>query len=140
MDTIDSSKEISVAVVEDHDRVRAAVCDILDAAEGVHVVGEAGDGARAVELVAQAHPDVLVLDIDLETISGEIAVGPLLRQFPETRVLVLTSYDDSEYVRGFVDQGAAGCLLKEDVPAWLVEAVRTVQETGDKWISPRLAE
>lgn len=139
MNTTECSKEISVAVVEDHDRVRATVCNIVEAADGMHVVGQAIDGAHAVELAERAHPDVLVLDIDPETFSGEISVGALLRHLPRTHVLVLTSYDDAEYMRGFVERGAAGCLLKEDVHASLVDAVRAVQRPGHRWVTPRLA-
>ncbi len=140
MDTSKSENEIKVLIVEDHDRVRAAVRSILEAAKDIQVVGEAADGARAIQLTRQAHPDVLVLDMDLAVVSGEIAVGPLLHNFPDTLVIVLTSYDDAEFARGFLDQGAVGCLLKEDVPASLVDAVRSVEQyPGSVWVSPRLS-
>ncbi len=131
-------REISVLIVEDHNKVRAAVRAILEAADGIHVVGEAGTGAQAVTLTEQQHPDVLVLDLDLEVVSGEIEVSVLMHQFPGTRVLVLTSFDDPEYCLGFVENGAAGCMLKEDVPGSLVQAVQAVQNGPGPWISPRL--
>ncbi len=101
-------------------------------------MGEAGTGAQAVELTERKNPDVLVLDLDLEVVSGEIEVGTLMHQFPHTRVLVLTSYDDTEYAKGFVENGAAGCMLKDEVPGLLVQAVRTVQGRPGAYISPRL--
>ena len=133
----ESVKEITVVIVEDHDKVRAAVRAILEAASDIEVVGEAAEGAQAVALTEQVHPDVLLLDLDVAVISGEIALGPLLHRFPKTRVLVLTSYDDVEFARGFLDRGAAGCLLKEDVPDSLVEGVHEVQE-HEGWVSPHL--
>ncbi len=140
MDASKSENEITVVIVEDHDKVRAAVRSILEAADDIQVVGEAADGTRAIQLTSQAHPDVLVLDMDLAVVSGEIAVGPLLHNFPDTLVIVLTSYDDADFARGFLERGAAGCLLKEDVPASLVQAVRSVeQHPGSTWVSPRLA-
>ncbi len=140
MDASKSENEIRVLIVEDHDKVRAAVRSILEAAADIQVVGEAADGTGAIQLAQQAHPDVLVLDMDLAVVSGEIAVGVLLHNFPDTHVLVLTSYDDAEFARGFLDRGAAGCLLKEDVPASLVQAVRSVeQHPGSTWVSPRLS-
>ncbi len=134
----EDESQISVLIVEDHDKVRAAVRAILEAADGIYVVGEAGTGAQAVALTEQQHPDVLVLDLDLEVVSGEIEVGVLMHQFPRTRVLVLTSFDDTEYAMGFVENGAAGCMLKEDVPGSLVHAVHAVQEGPGAYISPRL--
>jgi DNA-binding NarL/FixJ family response regulator len=125
--------------VEDHDKVRAAVRAILEAAKGIEVVGEAAGGSQAITLTEQIHPDVLLLDLDVAVVSGEIAVGPLLRKFPKTHVLVLTSYNDLEFARGFLDRGAAGCLLKEDVPESLVDGVHAVQEhEHEGWVSPHL--
>jgi DNA-binding NarL/FixJ family response regulator len=139
MATYNLGRDISVLIVEDHDGVRAAVRAILEAAGDIQVVGEAAEGSQAIALANQQHPDVLVLDLDLEVISGEIAVGRVLQQFPRTRVVMLTSYDDAEYCKGLLGEGAAGCVLKEDVPSSLVEAIHAVQEEPDHaWISPRL--
>ena len=139
MESSISQEKITVLIVEDHDGVRAALRDILQAARDIDVVGEAGAGEQVAALAEQEHPDVLLLDLDLAVISGEITVHAVLSQFPQTRVLILTSYDDTEFVKGFVHEGAAGCLLKEDVPDSLVRAVRTVQhERSTTWISPRL--
>ena len=141
MGSSDSNREITVLIVEDHDGVRAAVRAILEAADDIQVVGDAAEGTQAIQLAEQQHPDVLLLDLDLLVVSGESTVEAVLKNFPHTRVLVLTSYDDMEYARGLVNEGAAGCLLKEDVPDSLVGAVRTVEHERDSvWISPRLLE
>src|SRR5512138_756877 len=103
----DDDTEIRVLLIEDHEKVRAAVRAILESADGIQVVGEAAEGQEAVTLAAEQHPDVAVL-------GGDAAVSLVLGKLPDTRVLLMTSFDDVEYARGFVDQGAAGCVLKDD--------------------------
>lgn len=135
----DDDTEIRVLLIEDHEKVRAAVRAILESADGIQVVGEAAEGQEAVTLAAQEHPDVLVLDLDVAVLGGDAAVSSVLSKLPDTRVLLMTSFDDVEFARGFVDQGAAGCVLKDDVPEALAQAVRAVQHDPDRvWISPRL--
>lgn len=139
MKSHERNSEITVLLIEDHDKVRAAVRAILESAEDIHVVAEAAEGAQAIALAEQEHPDVLLVDSDVAVMSGEMAVGPVLEKLPAARLLIMTSYDDVEYAQGLVEEGAAGCLLKDDVPGWLVEAVHSVLEERDKaWISPGL--
>ena len=136
---IDDGTEIRVLLIEDHDKVRAAVRAILESADGIQVVGDAAEGQQAAELAGREHPDVLVLDLDVAMLNGDMTVGSMLSEFPDMHVLLMSSYDDIEYARGFVDQGAAGCVLKDDVPEALAQAVRAVQHDPDRvWISPRL--
>ncbi len=136
---METSSSITVLIIEDHEKVRAAMRAILEAADGIDVVGEAAEALRALELAEHQQADVLLLDFDLVAVTEEIDVGAFLGRFPRTRVIILTSYDDTGYARGCLEQGAAGCMLKEDVPGHLVQAVRTVQlDRHATWVSARL--
>jgi DNA-binding NarL/FixJ family response regulator len=132
-------KEIRVLIVEDHDKVRAGIRAILNLGGDINIVGEAADGARAIDLANQEGPDVILLDLELPVLKGETVMSRVLAKNPDMRVLILTSYDDPEYAMGMLAEGAAGYLLKEEAPQLLLKAVRSLHSEPDKtWISPRL--
>ncbi len=85
------SKEIRVLIVEDHDKVRAGIRAILNSGGDINIVGEAADGARAIDLADQEEPDVILLDLELPVLSGETVMSRVLARNPDMRVLILTS-------------------------------------------------
>jgi len=101
-----------VVVVDDHELLRAGTRRILDDATGFKVVGEAGDGADALRVIADTTPDVVLVDIRLPNGNGIDLARQVVRDFPTISVLILSAYDDENYVRAALAAGVAGYLLK----------------------------
>jgi DNA-binding NarL/FixJ family response regulator len=125
-----------VLVVDDQELVRAGFRLILERA-GIEVVGEAGDGAQALELGRRLAVTVVLMDIRMPRMDGIEATRLLLRERPQVRVLALTTFDLDEYVYAAVRAGASGFLLKDVPPDDLVHAVRVV-ERGEAMLAPAL--
>ncbi|MEA2362033.1 MAG: hypothetical protein QOD71_1178 [Thermoleophilaceae bacterium] len=127
---------VSVLVADDQELVRTGLRTILDAQQDIEVVGEAGDGAEAVDAVRRLRPDVVVMDVRMPTMDGLAATRRIVSESSEPpRVLVLTTFDLDEYVYEALRAGASGFLLKGAPTAQVIEAVRVVA-TGDALISP----
>jgi two-component system response regulator NreC len=128
---------IRAIVVDDHAVVRSGLRLLLDAEDDIDVVAEAGD-ARAAVFEARAHkPDVILLDVVMPGRSGIEAIPDLLKESPESRILVLSMQDDAAYVREAFAAGASGYVLKEAVDAEVVSAVREVAG-GQRYVHPVL--
>jgi RNA polymerase sigma factor (sigma-70 family) len=117
---------IRVLVVDDHAIVRQGIRQVLDDAAGFAVVGEAGDGTAALAAAALHLPDVVVLDVSLPGDTGLEVARRLKQARPATRILMLSVYDNTEYVLEAVRAGADGYLLKDSSPADLRDAIRAV--------------
>jgi DNA-binding NarL/FixJ family response regulator len=117
---------IRVVVVDDHALHRDGTRQILEAHPDLQVVGEADSGEVALALVNQLRPDVVLLDIRLPGINGIEVTRRLTRDHPDVRVLMVSAYDEDEYVRGSLEAGAAGYLRKTAPGRELVQAVRAV--------------
>lgn len=128
---------LRVAICDDHAVVRSGLRRILEAEQGIEVVGEAASVAEAVILAAELEPDIFVMDVGLPDGSGVEATAKLLRVSPNIRVLVLTVHDDVAYLRQAFDAGAAGYLVKEAADVELVLAVRQVA-AGQRYVYPTL--
>ena len=126
---------IRVGIADDQDLVRAGFETILAASSDLEVVGTAGDGIEAVELAGTARPDVLLLDIRMPRLDGLAALPRIMAASPDTRVLVLTTFDLDEYVYEALRGGASGFLLKDVRRDQLVDAVRVVAR-GDALLHP----
>lgn len=122
---------IKVVVVDDQALVRAGFSMVLNHQDDIEVVGEAGDGAAAVEMVADVRPDVVLMDIRMPLVDGLEATSRILQtaDWP-VRVLILSTFDPDEYVYKALRAGASGFVLKDIPPADLVAGVRTVHEGG----------
>ncbi|MGW5051950.1 response regulator [Actinokineospora sp. NPDC004072] len=125
---------IRVLVADDHAAIRAGLCLILDGAEGIEVVAEAGDGAAAVRKARALRPDLVLMDVRMPDVDGIEATRRLVGD-GICPVLVLTTFDMDEYVYGALRAGAAGFLLKSVDSARLIESVRLVA-AGDGVIEP----
>jgi len=112
-----------VVVVDDHELLRTGTRRILEDAAGFSVVGEAGDGEGALEVIADTKPDVVLVDIRLPGINGIDLARRLASDFPTTTVLILSAYDDENYVRAALAAGVAGYLLKTMPSDELVRAI-----------------
>jgi len=130
--------EITVMLVEDHLLVRQGTRDLLDKEPDLRVVAEAGDGIEAVQLAQEHQPDVILMDISLPRMNGLEATRRIKGICPTTAVLVLTAYDDEEYVIAFLKVGAAGYLMKDVSVQDLVVAVRAVH-AGETVLHPAVA-
>jgi DNA-binding NarL/FixJ family response regulator len=128
---------IRVLLVDDQAVIRAGLRTMLEHEPDLTIVGEAGNGAQAVEVVAASRPDVVLMDVRMPDVDGIEATRRILASGAATlpAVLVLTTFDDDEYVFGALQAGAAGFLLKDAGPDALVAAVRTVA-TGDALVDP----
>jgi DNA-binding NarL/FixJ family response regulator len=126
---------IRVIVVDDQALVRSGFRMILDAQPDVEVVGEAENGRDAVELAAVSSADVILMDIRMPELDGIEATARILEAQPETKILILTTFDLDEYVTRALRAGASGFLLKDVRPAQLVEAIRVIA-SGDALLAP----
>ena len=128
---------IRVLIADDQALVRAGFAALVDASDGMTVVGEAGDGAQAVQLATQLRPDVVLMDVRMPVEDGLSATRRITAALPEVRVVVLTTFSLDEYVFDALRAGASGFLLKDTEPAELVRAVRVVHD-GDALLSPSI--
>jgi DNA-binding NarL/FixJ family response regulator len=126
---------IRVAIADDQALVRGGFRSILDGQPDIEVVGEAGDGAEAVEAAERLAPDVILMDVRMPGTDGLEATRRIAARGLATRVLVLTTFDVDEYVYEAMKAGASGFLLKTAPPRQLAEAVRTVA-AGDEILAP----
>jgi two-component system, NarL family, response regulator NreC len=123
--------------VDDHAVVRTGLRLLLDAAEGIETVGEAGTAREAVFEVRARKPDVVLLDVGLPDRSGIEAAPDVLKEAPDAKVLILSMEDDPNYVRQAFAAGASGYILKEAADTELITALRRVAE-GERYVHPAL--
>lgn len=129
--------KIRVLLADDHPIVRTGIRTMLQSATDIEVVAEAKSGAEALTLVEQLAPDVVLLDMEMPGMSGvEVAKKLKLINSP-VRVLALSAYDDTQYVRSLLASGAAGYLTKEEAPEMIIDAVRGVARGEEGWLSRR---
>ena len=130
-------QKITVLLAEDHTLVRKGFRALLEAEPDLAIVGEAETGRQAVQLARQLRPDVVLMDIAMPLLNGLEATRQIIREVPSSKVLVLSSYSDDEYVHQLTEAGASGYLLKGAVVTDLVKAIREVRN-GRAFFSPAI--
>jgi DNA-binding NarL/FixJ family response regulator len=128
---------IRVLLAEDHETVREGLRLLVNAQPDMQVVGEAGDGQRAVEYADALNPDVIVLDLSLPGMSGVAAARALKRSGQRRAIVVLTRHEDDAFVQALLDAGASAYVLKQSASQELVRAVRAAA-SGDRYLDPAL--
>ena len=126
---------VRVLLVDDDDLMRAGLTAVLSSDETIDVVGEAPDGRAAVERAIELRPDVVLMDVRMPGLDGIAATRELLSVSPDVRVVVLTTFEQDDYIFGALSAGASGFLLKRTRPEELIAAIHTVA-AGDSLLSP----
>jgi len=127
--------KIKVLVVDDHAMFRQGIRALLERCEDVEIVGEATEGMEAIEKVLQLAPQVVLMDIAMPVMGGLEATRRIQKESPNTKVLVLTQYEDSEYILSLLRAGAKGYISKTAIASELISAIRTVHQ-GESYLYP----
>jgi len=136
---MNAGKPIRVMIIDDHRMMRDALRALMEQAGGIELVGEAGDALSGIDTASRTNPDVILVDVGLKGIGGIEAAHRLRKAVPASRVLILSQYDDEEYVvEALGEGGAAGYLIKSDAASELLGAIRAVA-AGKRYISPAVA-
>jgi NarL family two-component system response regulator LiaR len=130
-------QKTKVLIADDHALLRESMRNLLDREEDIEVVGEACDGEEAVSLSSKLKPDIAVMDIVMPRLNGIEASKEIKKVSPGTAILILTAYDDAQYVMGLLEAGAAGYLLKSARGRDVVAAIRAVRE-GESVLHPSI--
>ena len=127
----------SILLVDDHPVFRKGLYSLLEDEEDMLVVGEAGDGQTALDLVEELSPDIVVMDVTMPGLSGIEATKLIVAEFPGTLVVALSIHSDKQFVQDMLQAGASGYILKESVPEELVKGIRSVM-VGEGYLSPAI--
>ena len=130
-----SDERVRVLLVDDDDLMRAGLRSVLSSDDTIEVVGEAADGGEALDDIRTRRPDVVLMDIRMPGVDGISATRAVLADSPEVKVVVLTTFEDDDYIFEALSAGASGFLLKRTKPEELIAAIRTVAD-GDSLLSP----
>ncbi|HSW58433.1 MAG TPA: response regulator transcription factor [Dehalococcoidales bacterium] len=131
-------KRIRILIVDDHTLVRQGIRALLGLNAEVEIVGEGADGREAIDLVRVLKPDIVLMDLAMRHLGGIEATRIIRREFPSTKVIALTQYDDSEYVIPVVEAGARGFVNKMASPTELSTAIQAVYR-GESYLSSTAA-
>jgi DNA-binding NarL/FixJ family response regulator len=130
-----SHDPIRVLLVDDDELMRAGLAAVLSSDPAIEVVGQASTGRLALERVRVGHPDVVLMDVRMPDLDGIAATRRLLAAAPEVKIIILTTFEQDDYIFGAIDAGASGFLLKRTRPEELLSAIHAVA-AGDSLQSP----
>ncbi len=133
------SKQTRVVLADDHAKVRSGIRNLLTRAPDITIIGEASNGLEAIHLVETLSPDILLLDMEMPVMDGTQVAFEIKRKGLPVKILALSAYDDRQYVLNMLNTGAAGYLVKEDVPEILLKAIRGIAHGERGWISEKVA-
>jgi DNA-binding NarL/FixJ family response regulator len=130
-----TATRVKVLIVDDDALMRAGLRGVLASDEGIELVGEADDGRQAAYRTRLLKPDVVLMDVRMPDLDGISATRELLAAFPEVKVVILTTFEQDDYIFGALSAGASGFLLKRTRPEELIAAIHTIA-AGDSLLSP----
>jgi len=130
---------VRILLADDHGIIRQGLCSLLEKQPDMEVVGEADDGQKALELVRQLVPDVVIMDVTMPNLNGVGATSQITNEFPEVKVLALSIHSNKRFVSDMLKAGASGYILKECLFDELIEAIRTIT-SGNIYFSPRITD
>ncbi len=132
-------KKMRVLLAEDHTIVRQGIAALLGTESDIEVVGEASNGLEAIELAKKLGPDVILMDIGMPQLNGLETTREIKRRFPSMKILVLTMYDNEEWIFQILKAGASGYLIKDSAMSDLTSALWAVYQ-GDSYLSPSISK
>lgn len=132
-------QKLTVILADDHTVVRQGLRALLECEDDMSVVGEAEDGRQAVQITKRLQPDVVVMDIAMPSLNGMEATRQVSRESPKSKVLILSSHSDEEYVQQLTEAGASGYLVKQTAAQDLVAAIREAKK-GNAFFSPAISK
>ena len=135
---IDQKQIIRILIVDDNAFVREGLAAIIGRQSDMRVVGEAGNGAEAVTLYCRHQPDVTLMDLRMPIMDGIAATQAIRNEFPEARILVVTTFVEDESITRALHAGAAGYVLKDAPMAQIMEAIRAISAQTEPVIPPQL--
>lgn len=127
-----------ILIADDHTLVREGIVSMLSRFEDINVVGEASNGKEAIEKVNDLRPEIVLMDISMPGLGGLEATLEIRKVHPEVKILILTQYDDKEYVSRFLKAGVSGYILKKALGMELLTAIRAVAR-GESYLHPSIA-
>ncbi|HCV43258.1 MAG TPA: hypothetical protein DGH68_07215 [Bacteroidetes bacterium] len=130
---------ISVLVADDDDSLRATIASALNTEPDIVVVGEASNGAEAVEKSRSLGPDIVIMDISMSRLDGIAATGQIVESKLGPKVVIVTHLDDDQYIHRCMEAGASGYVLKNVIATELAKSIRVVHK-GGHFFSPRIAQ
>jgi len=133
------TRPIRILLVDDQQLIRLGFGLVLGAEDDLDVVGEAANGAEAIDLAASLRPDVILMDVRMPGLDGIEATRRIVAALPSSRIIILTTFDLDEYAFGALRAGASGFLLKDALPSELIAAIRAVH-AGDAAVSTRVTK
>ncbi|HWQ83439.1 MAG TPA: response regulator transcription factor [Anaerolineales bacterium] len=131
--------QIRVLLIDDHPIVRSGIRNLIENSIGIEVIGEASNGSNGLELIEKLQPDVVLLDMELPDIPGNEVALRLRDKGSTCAILALSAHDDRMYIQELLSSGAAGYLMKEEIPEFIVDAIRGVARGERGWLSRKIA-
>ena len=130
--------KIRIIIADDHSLVREGIAAYLKCYDNIEVIAEASDGIEAIEKTRQFHPDIVIMDVAMPRLGGLEATVEIRKNDPSVKILVMTQYDDKEYILRFLKAGVSGYLLKKAVGSDLISAITAIM-AGETYLYPAIA-
>lgn len=130
--------KIRIIIADDHSLVREGIAAYLKCYDNIEVIAEASDGLEAIEKTRQFHPDIVIMDVAMPRLGGLEATVEIIKNDPSVKILVMTQYDDKEYILRFLKAGVSGYLLKKAVGTDLISAINAIM-AGETYLYPAIA-